>query len=603
MKLQENQNVKQVQARGWNMLLRLFLSGFIAPATLAFFCYFFLSPLVVLNDEVLMWLGGLAIVSGSVACFAGLKDRAALKAFARSGDEENEFTFFQRIRGSSRNLEEARQGLNNLVARFRSEQHEALRKLSVDEKTGLMEPALFFATGKKLLAEFDGYKGECHLIALDLFEGLQGATGYSYENIEGVLGSAARVIGEQLEQLGFQNMATQPDQLHGTMSSLSEKHSAIAYVARPVTHEFLLLVFDGAGREALHALPKNLLHSLKLALASEYPELQLEPRVGRAKAEAVSLAKANECFSELLQKAQVALSLTKFTGSTASISKSDLNLRHNASQMARLQELDAALEAKQFCVFYQPLVRGSTGQVCGVEALVRWPRTKTQIIGPSDFLPLLEGSERMEQLGAIVLEKVCADAKVIRETFKSTRIAVNVSIGELMATNFSETVLTTLERFDLAPDILELELTETQCLGDADAGLQQIEKLSKAGIRFALDDFGTCYSGLARLAELPIDTIKIDRCFVENIQGDTRRQAILSATASLAKETGTRVVAEGVETLEQALSARDCGVDMLQGYYFSGPMPLDTLLSWGETWAGEGQRGFMEKFNQSKELV
>jgi diguanylate cyclase (GGDEF)-like protein/PAS domain S-box-containing protein len=250
------------------------------------------------------------------------------------------------------------------------------------------------------------------------------------------------------------------------------------------------------------------------------------------------------------------------------------SLTQRAQQRLNLESnLRQALERGEFSLVYQPqfdLVRGS---IHSVEALIRWNHPTEGIISPMDFIPLAEENGLIVPIGEWVLRTACSDAARWQREGHGLTVAVNLSPMQFRDPNLVRTVFDILEETGLAPQRLELEVTETAVMEDNVATLSTLEALNLRGVQIALDDFGTGYSSMNYLKRMPLNNLKVDRSFVHGLPHDRDNHAIVRAILSLAKNLGFSVTAEGVETIEQVESLRSMACDTLQGYYFSRPVP------------------------------
>jgi diguanylate cyclase (GGDEF)-like protein/PAS domain S-box-containing protein len=277
---------------------------------------------------------------------------------------------------------------------------------------------------------------------------------------------------------------------------------------------------------------------------------------------------------ELLKSADLALYDVKADG------RNDFRLYHPTmlevahTQQSAESELRNAIAREQFELHYQPVVDVKTRRLCGVEALVRWRHPIKGLIAPDRFIPLAESTGLIVPLGDWILQRACADAAAWPAHIK---IAVNISAVQFKRGNLFDVVLCTLVETGLAPERLELEITETSLLENQEAHLATIRQLKNLGISIALDDFGTGYSSVTYLTSFPFDKIKIDRSFTQGAL--TRRDcaAVVSSVLALAQGLGMITTVEGIETWEQLKYMREAGVDLAQGYLFGRPVPLALL--------------------------
>jgi EAL domain-containing protein (putative c-di-GMP-specific phosphodiesterase class I) len=235
--------------------------------------------------------------------------------------------------------------------------------------------------------------------------------------------------------------------------------------------------------------------------------------------------------------------------------------------------LHKALDRRELSVCYQPKINLLTGQLTGTEALMRWHHPDLGSLSPALFIPLAEGSGLIEPLGEWILRAACL--QVIgwqQQGFSPVHIGVNVSPRQLRNPRLVETVSRILKDTNLNPQCLELEITESVLIGEADAALETLYNLKSLGLHLSVDDFGTGYSGLSYLAQLPVDALKIDQRFVREIDCGFQAKAIIKGVIAMALNMGLKVTAEGVENQEQALFLRDLGCHEAQGFFYSKPL-------------------------------
>jgi diguanylate cyclase (GGDEF)-like protein len=237
-------------------------------------------------------------------------------------------------------------------------------------------------------------------------------------------------------------------------------------------------------------------------------------------------------------------------------------------------DLRAAIEREEFELHYQPVMDAKTRTLCGVEALIRWRHPTRGLIRPDHFLPLAESTGLIVPIGNWVLQRACAEAASWPSHIK---IAVNISAVQFKKGNLFDVILCTLVETGLAPDRLELEITETALLENQEEHLAVIRQLKNLGISIALDDFGTGYSSVNYLTVFPFDKIKIDKSFTQGVLNRREYRAVVASTLALAQGLGTVTTAEGVETEEQLEYMREAGVDFIQGYLLGRPVGITQL--------------------------
>jgi predicted signal transduction protein with EAL and GGDEF domain len=257
------------------------------------------------------------------------------------------------------------------------------------------------------------------------------------------------------------------------------------------------------------------------------------------------------------------------------------DLGERAARRHRLQDdLRDGLHLEQFSVKYQPQFDAHDGHLIGAEALVRWHHPTRGEVSPAEFIAAAEESGVIGVLGKWVLQRACEAAK---RWPAQLRVAVNVSAQQLVHPNWVRQVREVLDMTGLAPERLELELTETALIDNTAAAMSAIVRLRALGVRVALDDFGTGYSSLAYLRRFPFDKIKIDQSFVVGITRDPQALAIVTAVARLASALDLEVTAEGVENNDQTRLLRELGCTSLQGYLFAQPMTEENMRQYVAT--------------------
>jgi PAS domain S-box-containing protein len=259
----------------------------------------------------------------------------------------------------------------------------------------------------------------------------------------------------------------------------------------------------------------------------------------------------------------------------------DTGLADQASgRLAMAGRLKLALERGEFEVFYQPIRRLASGEMVAMEALLRWRRPDGGFISPLDFIPLCEESGLIVPLGQWVLEEAArSHATLAAQGLGNVAIAVNVSAVQLLSGTVPETLRTLRESYGLPRGALQIELTESVLMRRADTARAEMSQIKAEGVCISLDDFGTGFSSMGYLRDLPIDYLKIDRAFVADVHQDPRNASICRALIALAHGLGLKIVAEGVECAEQLDWLRAQGCDKAQGYYLGRPAPLDALLA------------------------
>jgi EAL domain-containing protein (putative c-di-GMP-specific phosphodiesterase class I) len=255
----------------------------------------------------------------------------------------------------------------------------------------------------------------------------------------------------------------------------------------------------------------------------------------------------------------------------------------SAAEFAQLrleQELSSGLTHNQFQLHYQPIVGFANSKIVGFEALLRWQHPTLGMVSPEKFIPLAETSDLIIDIGTWVLRKACEQLYTWQsnfpEQFASLSISVNLSSKHLKLPNLFTRVKQVLRETGLISQNLILEITESSVIENLPQAKETLANLKNLGVRISIDDFGTGYSSLSRLYELPLDILKIDRSFIQQMDSESG-QHLVHAIATLAKNLGIDVIAEGIETAEQIVKLRSLGCSKGQGYFFSKPLDEQEL--------------------------
>jgi diguanylate cyclase len=340
-------------------------------------------------------------------------------------------------------------------------------------------------------------------------------------------------------------------------------------VARIGGDEFLLLIADIRDHSDLAAVAAKIGGVLGEPLSVGSAELHTSASIG------ISMYPADGTTGDdLVARADEAMYFAKQSGRN---SYQFFNRTMSVFSQDRLDlenDLRRALPMNQFEVHYQPKSDVASGRVNSVEALLRWRHPRRGLVSPAEFIPLAEENGLILSIGEWVLREACRQAQGWqRMALPFLRVAVNVSPVQFRQSNFLQAVRTALLDFDLEPQYLEIELTETTVMDNAEGSVQILEELSRMGVVVSIDDFGTGYSSMSYLRRFPIDKLKIDRSFISDLTTNSADSSIVQAIISLAHSLGLKVVAEGVETGEQLERLRELGCDQYQGFFRSAAVP------------------------------
>ena len=284
-------------------------------------------------------------------------------------------------------------------------------------------------------------------------------------------------------------------------------------------------------------------------------------------------------FDALLKNADMAMYLAKKEGRN-NYQYFDERLQQDANRKVELvSHMRSAIPENEFSLLYQPKIRLSDNRVIGAEALIRWNSETHGAVAPNELIPLAESSGFIHDLGFWVIAEACKDLRYMQsQGFEDFHFSINVSIAQLqnqaLRTRFAEI----LDQYGLDPEAIDLELTETLLANDHSQLSENLDRLREIGMSLSIDDFGTGYSNLGYLKRFDVETLKIDRSFVQDLPQNTNNQAIVRAILQICEELGMRSVAEGVEDSATMEYLRHIGCDSAQGYFWSKPLPLQELM-------------------------
>lgn len=347
-------------------------------------------------------------------------------------------------------------------------------------------------------------------------------------------------------------------------------------ICRQGGDEFIMVLTNIDDINDISRIAQHMLDSLSEPVEIENHPLQISASIGIA-----LFPNDGDDFDTLLKHADTAMYQAKDSGRNV---YRFFMAKMNVDAMARLRlhtQLRDALQRKEFELHYQPQIDLLSGNVIGMEALIRWNHPEQGIISPAHFIPVAEASGLIIPIGEWVLEEACRQARIWQQSGQqSFKVAVNLSALQFKRGNILDTVSKVLKQSGLPPNMLELELTESILLQDMESALKTIHDLKALGVHLSIDDFGTGYSSLSYLKQLKVDKLKIDKSFVHDLVTDLDDMAIVTAIIQLGKNLQMRVIAEGVETAEQLHFLRSHECDEVQGYYFSKPLAAPRFTDW-----------------------
>lgn len=345
-------------------------------------------------------------------------------------------------------------------------------------------------------------------------------------------------------------------------------------LARVGGDEFTVLFEQHGGQAAISQQCQKIINAMKKPFMLDGHELLLGASIGIS----VFPETAKEAQG-MINQADLAVNQAKRRGGNNYQFYSNTMQTASVEQLALETSLRKAIFKNEFVVYYQPKMDLDNNGVTGVEALVRWQHPTMGLLPPSEFIPLAEETGLISAIGELVLERSCRQAYAWHKSgLGDIRVSVNLSAHQFRKGNVAEIVDRVLESTGLPPHLLELELTESLIMEDMEQNIELLQQLRKRGIELALDDFGTGYSSLSYLKRFPVDTLKIDRSFIMDLDNSEDDAAITRAIIDMAHSLQMKVVAEGVETNAHLAILRTMDCDTIQGYLISKPVPEQALL-------------------------
>jgi len=340
---------------------------------------------------------------------------------------------------------------------------------------------------------------------------------------------------------------------------------AVDTTARLGGDEFVILVDGPVTRAEAIEFGKRIIEAMKPSIRLLGIDVHISPSIGIA-----LYPHDGPSVDTLLARADAAMYSAKEHGRNNVQCYAEGMSTGTQDRVKLESELHEALRSGQFELHYQPKVDTGSGRINSAEALIRWRHPQRGLVMPGEFIPVAEESGLLDAIGDWVLSEACRQAKAWqRDGLRPMRVAVNLAPSQFRLTNLVDQIRKALQAAALDPQFLEVELTETAVMSDAEESIHILEAISRMGVLVSVDDFGTGYSSMSYLRRFPIDKLKIDRCFVEEMTRRAEDASIVQAIISLAHSLHLKVIAEGVETPEQLELLTHLGCDQYQGYYFS----------------------------------
>ena len=430
-----------------------------------------------------------------------------------------------------------------------SQQEQILKQATHDELTGLPNRTQFYQQLTSIVDKASREKAHIALLLVDIdhFKDINDKFGHSYGD------ELLKVVTLRIRK------------------SIPESY----LLARLGDDEFAILCDHNTGRSEVMQLATSILDKVQqpVTIDAEYvtPTICIGISV---------LNDDSESVTELLQHADAALYQAKSMGGSQSKAYAGSFGMRNLQVYELEYELTRAMEESEFLLYYQPKVDVTTGQIVGAEALMRWNSYTRGFVSPADFIPVLESSGMIHQVGAWVLHQACLTIVEWKSNdIPVVPVSVNVSAEQFKDPDFVSTIEKSLQETGVEPSLLELELTESCLMEDAEVTLALLNRVKELGVSISIDDFGTGYSSLSYLKRFPIDVLKIDRSFIHEVYKRTSNDnaAIVTAIMSLSHSLRMDVIAEGVETAKELAFLNALGCRIVQGFLFSEPLPQEAF--------------------------
>ncbi len=446
-------------------------------------------------------------------------------------------------------LEQAQRVNQGLIIRLEEEHRRSSHAAATDHLSGLHNRRQFMEVATQALTRQRGKRQLLAILFIDM------------DRFKSINDSLGHRTGDLLLQA-----------IAGRISRLLEPFDV---AARFGGDEFVVLLAGERSEEQIDVWARMLVDKLSAVYSLEEHELSTSPSVG------VSICpRDGQDVEGVIRCADAAMYSAKRAGRgqyryfDPSLNVADIK------EFTLEQAFAGALSERQFLLHYQPQIRLDSMLVESYEALVRWQHPDFGLLYPDQFISLAERSGFIIALGWEVLRLACEDLERWQAQGNRARLAINISAIQLRQADFSQKLLSELERYDIEPQQLELEITETSVLDHEGQGIKHLKCLRAAGLPISLDDFGQGYAGFAHLQSLPLTKLKIDRAVIAPLSNSPDDNPIVASTIILAKRLGLEVVAEGVETREQVICLKLAGCDMVQGYHFSRPLSSAQLLEY-----------------------
>ena len=464
----------------------------------------------------------------------------AIEALHRSRDELE-----VRVQQRTAELTQANERLEAEIAERKRAEKELIQLARFDPLTGLANRTLFQERLEQALSRADRLNqlGAMMFVDLDRFKTINDSLGHN--------------VGDLL--------------LKSVGARIVDCLRSVDTVARWGGDEFAVILEDIKSEQDIVVIGERVITHMENALSLSGHELFITVSIG-----ITIFPNDGEDVDTLMKHADITMYTAKDQGrNNYQFYSSDMNAQAH-ERLSLETRLRRALERDEFLLYYQPKVSVSTGQMVGMEALIRWELPDEGLVSPAKFIPLAEETGMIVAIGDWALQTACADNRSWQEQgLPEQTVSVNISARQFRHNVLLNCVARALENSSLNPRFLELEITEGLLIENPEESIELLGQLKAQGLSISIDDFGTGYSSLSYLQRLPADAVKIDRSFVVHMLEDDSSSRIVTTIASLGRDLGLHVVAEGVETEEQRDALRELGCHYAQGFLYSRPLPVE----------------------------
>ena len=464
------------------------------------------------------------------------------------------------IAQSNRELQERNEELNQAVQKLTQSKHQLYELAFYDPLTKLPNRRLFLEEMQLLMqiAIRQGTRIGLLFIDLDNFKRINDSLGHRTGDM------LLREVGVRLkESLRSSDIA---GQINAAQLNID--------VSRLGGDEFTVVLNNIETPEEASRIASRLLKQLQAPMQIDGHEIIVTPSIGIA----IAPDDTADC-DELLKLADTAMYDAKAAGRNGiSCFRRDM-LKSSAGRLKLEADLRRGIAQGELILHYQPQICAETGAIMGAEALVRWQCPERGLVPPGEFIPIAEEMGLIVEIGAWTMLEACRNiAAMTKAGLSIPKLSVNVSSLQFNS-DFTDLTRRALEEYDINPALLELELTEGVIMGNAEASIAALYEMKNLGVSLSVDDFGTGYSSLSYLSQFPLDELKIDRSFIVNLTTSRRSKDLVRAIIAMGKSLNLRVVAEGVDSLDQFRFLRNSEVDLIQGFLFSKPVPMEQFVT------------------------